>query len=153
VTVRLDPSRPWWAVARVQVSAELRTRLPADPGGDTAAQSRFSALRAFQILACQVKTGVDCTQSSHFGVLFTSLPNAFPSVAPRPRVPELLMGSFAVPKTNATYIRLRVLTNQCTGAPDYQGDLDDDPLNVTDCQAGSTQDDNVRAAELQVFQK
>ena len=27
VTVRLDPSRPWWAVARVQISAELRTRL------------------------------------------------------------------------------------------------------------------------------
>jgi extracellular elastinolytic metalloproteinase len=153
VTVRLDTSRPWWQVARVQVSAELRTRLPADPGGDTATQNRFSALRAFQILACQVKAGVDCTLSSDFSVLFTSPPDTFPSVAPRPRVPELLMGSFAVPKTTATYIRLRVLTNQCTGGPDYQGDLDDDPLNVTDCQAGSTQDDNVRAAELQVFQK
>jgi extracellular elastinolytic metalloproteinase len=153
VTVRLDPSRPWWQVARVQVSAELRTRLPADPGGDTTTQNRFSALRSFQILACQVKAGVNCTQSSDFSVLFTSPPDTFPSVAPRPRVPELLIGSFAVPKTSATYIRLRVLTNQCTGAPDYQGDLDDDPLNVTDCEDGSTQDDNVRAAELQVFQK
>jgi hypothetical protein len=28
---------------------------------------------------------------------------------------------------------LRVLTNQCTGTPAYQGDQDDDPLNVTDC--------------------
>jgi hypothetical protein len=46
-----------------------------------------------------------------------------------------------------------VLTNQCTGTPDYQGDQDDDPLNVTDCEDGSTQDDNVRAAELQVFGK
>jgi extracellular elastinolytic metalloproteinase len=153
VTVRLDPSRPWWQVARVQVSAELRTRLPADPAGDTATQSRFSALRQFQILACQVKAGVDCTQSSDFNVLFTSPPDTFPSVAPRPRVPELVMRSFAVPKTSATYIRLRVLTNQCTGTPDYQGDLDDDPLNVTDCEDGSTQDDNVRAAELQVFQR
>jgi extracellular elastinolytic metalloproteinase len=153
VTVRLDPSRTWWQVARVQVSAELRTRLPADPGGDTATQSRFSALRSFEIRSCQIKAGVDCTQDSQFALLYTSPADAFPSVAPRPRVPELVMRSVTVPKTNATYIRLRVLTNQCTGAPDYQGDLDDDPLNVTDCQAGSTQDDNVRAAELQVFLK
>jgi extracellular elastinolytic metalloproteinase len=152
VTVRLDPSRPWWQVARVQVSAELRTRIPTDPA-DGATQSRFSALRSFEIRSCQVKAGVDCTQDSQFTLLLTSPADAFPSVAPRPRVPELLMGSFVVPKTSATYIRLRVLTNQCTGAPDYQGDLDDDPLNVTDCQAGSMQDDNVRAAELQVFQK
>ena len=40
---------------------------------------------------------------------------------------------------------------QCTGAPAYQGDQDDDPRNITDCDAGSTQDDNVRAAELQLF--
>ena len=153
VTVRLDPSKPWHQVARIQVSAELRTRLPDDPGGDTATQNRFSALRQFQVLTCQVKAGVDCTQPSQFSVLFTSPPDAFPSIAPRPRVPELVMRSFTVPKTNATYLRLRVLTNQCTGAPDYQGDQDDDPLNVTDCEDGSTQDDNVRAAELQVFGK
>jgi hypothetical protein len=48
-------------------------------------------------------------------------------------------------------VRLRVLTNQCTGTPAYLGDQDDDPGNVTDCIAGSTQDDNVRAAELQLF--
>jgi extracellular elastinolytic metalloproteinase len=151
VTVRLDPGKPWHQVARVQVSAELRTRIPADPGGDTAAQSRFSALRQFQILTCQARQGVDCTQDSQFSVLFTSAPDVFPSVAPRPRVPELLMKSFTVPKTNATHVRLRVLTNQCTGAPDYQGDQDDDPLNVTDCEDGSIQDTIVRAAELQVF--
>ena len=153
VTVRLDPSKPWHQVARIQVSAELRTRLPDDPGGDTAAQNRFSALRQFQVLTCEVKAGVDCTQPSQFSVLFTSPPDAFPSIAPRPRVPELVMRSFTVPKTKATYVRLRVLTNQCTGAPDYQGDQDDDPLNVTDCEDGSAQDDNVRAAELQVFGK
>jgi extracellular elastinolytic metalloproteinase len=44
-----------------------------------------------------------------------------------------------------------VLANQCTGAPEYQGDQDDDPRSNSDCSAGSTQDDNVRAAELQVF--
>ena len=61
------------------------------------------------------------------------------------------MRSFVVPSTQATHVRLRVLTNQCTGGPTYQGDQDDDPLNITDCDDGSTQDDNVRAAELQVF--
>ena len=30
-------------------------------------------------------------------------------------------------------------------------DQDDDPRNVTDCEDGSTQDTNVRAAELQLF--
>ena len=30
----------------------------------------------------------------------------------------------------ATHVRFVVLTNQCTGAPDYQGDQDDDPINV-----------------------
>jgi extracellular elastinolytic metalloproteinase len=44
-----------------------------------------------------------------------------------------------------------VLTNQCTGTPAYQGDQDDDPLNATDCDDCSTQDENLRAAELQVF--
>ncbi len=52
---------------------------------------------------------------------------------------------------SSTPVRLRVLINQCTGTPGYQGDQDDDPRNVTDCGDGSVQDDNVRAAELQVF--
>ena len=37
--------------------------------------------------------------------------------------------------------------------PVAQGDQDDDPRNVTDCSAGSAQDDIVRAAELQVFKR
>ena len=61
------------------------------------------------------------------------------------------MRSFAVPETRATHVRLRVLTNQCTGQPAYQGDLDDDPAERRGLRDGSTQDDNVRAAELQVF--
>jgi extracellular elastinolytic metalloproteinase len=47
-----------------------------------------------------------------------------------------------------------VVTNECTGTPGYQGDQDDDPGNtVTSCSTGSAQAGNVRAAELQVFQK
>jgi extracellular elastinolytic metalloproteinase len=153
VTVRLDPSRRAVTFRRVQVSAMLRTQRPwtgstpnPDPG-----QNRFSALRQFQILACEARRGVDCTQAAQFHSVFTSPPDAFPSGVPRPRAPELILRSFAVPQTRATYVRLRVLTNQCTGTPAYQGDQDDDPMNVTDCEDGSTQDNNVRAAELQVF--
>jgi len=83
--------------------------------------------------------------------VFTGAVDAFPARVPRPRAPELMMRSFTVPETRATHVRLRVLTNQCTGQPAYQGDLDDDPMNDADCRTGSTQDDNVRAAELQVF--
>jgi len=151
VTVRLDPSQPVQNVRRIQVSAMLRTRLPNDPGGDTAAQNRFTALRQFQLLACRAEGGVDCTQDRDFKVVFTSAANAFPSVAPRPRAPDLIIRSFDIPRVRATHVRLRVLTNQCTGTPVYAGDQDDDPLNTTDCAAGSVQDDNVRAAELQVF--
>jgi hypothetical protein len=149
VTVRLDPSRPWWQVARVQVSALLR---PQTSGSDPA-QSRFSALRSFQLLSCEVKAGVTCANDADFHLLFSSPADAFPATVPRPVAPVLIMRSFDVPKTKATFVRLVVVTNQCTGTPGYAGDQDDDPANTTDCVAGSVQDENVRAAELQVFQK
>ena len=134
---------------RIQVSAMLRTRRAGDRTDPS--QSRFSALRQFELLACDARGAVDCSQLSQFTSVFTSAADAVPSAIPRPRAPELIIRSFAVPSTRATHVRLRVLTNQCTGAPAYQGDQDDDPRNTTDCDDGSTQDDNVRAAELQVF--
>jgi extracellular elastinolytic metalloproteinase len=153
VTVRLDPSRRAVTFRRVQVSALLRTARPwfgQGPNPDPS-QNRFSALRQFEILACEVRGAVDCTQDAQFRSVFTSPADAFPSTVPRPRAPDMTLRSFAVPDTRASYVRLRVLTNQCTGQPAYQGDQDDDPANVTDCRDGSVQDDNVRAAELQVF--
>ena len=55
-------------------------------------------------------------------------------------------------------MRLRVLNNQCTGAPDYPGEQDDDPANSTDCAettiaSQSGNGERVRAAELQVFSR
>ncbi len=96
---------------------------------------------------------MDCTNDADFHVLFTSAPDAFPATVPRPVAPVLIMRSFDVPKTKATFVRLVVLTNQCTGTPGYAGDQDDDPGNSTDCSTASVQAQNVRAAELQVFQK
>jgi hypothetical protein len=151
VTVRLDPSRPWHVISRIQVSAQIRPQIANDPGGDTAAQSRFSALRAFEVWTCTIRAGVDCTGNDQFQRAFVSPDDAFPAVEPRPRAPELKLESFRIDPTTASVVQFRVRTNQCTGAPDYQGDQDDDPNNVTDCSDGSPQALNVRAAEFQVF--
>jgi extracellular elastinolytic metalloproteinase len=155
VTVELDQSEPSWTIDRVQVSALLRPQLPnpnpKQPNPDPA-QSRFSALRQFRILTCTATGSVECSETADFTEVFTSAADAFPSVQPRPRAPDQILRSFDIPPTEATHVRLVVVTNQCTGGPDFQGDQDDDPRNITDCSAGSTQDLNVRAAELQVFE-
>jgi extracellular elastinolytic metalloproteinase len=153
VTVRLDPSRDTQEIGRVQVSALLRPANPQDPGGDTGPQNRFSALRQFQLLTCTLGKGVDCSQDSQFKPIFTSAGNAFPSVAPRPVAPTLIMRSFNIPDVKASFLRLRVVTNQCTGQPAFRGDQDNDPGNVTDCVQGSPQGTIVRASELQAFKK
>ena len=121
-----------------------------------AGQNRFTALRRFAIQTCTAEAPGDCSVSSDFTTVFTSPADAFPSVRPRPRAPGLILRSFDLtgpgPEPSATHVRFVVLTNQCTGAPAYQGDQDDDPINITDCSAGSVQDLTVRAAELQIFE-
>jgi uncharacterized repeat protein (TIGR01451 family) len=150
VTVKLGGSAPK-TIGRVQVSAMLRpadANDPNDPGG----QSRFSALRQFEVLTCTASpTNPNCVNPLGFTKIFTSPADAFPGTRPRPLAPDLIIRSFTVPTTQATHVRLRVVNNQCTGGPKYQGDQDDDPANNTDCKSGSAQDDNVRAAEFQVF--
>jgi hypothetical protein len=136
-------------VRRVQVSAMLRPPITGDP--DPGTQSRFSALRQFRVLACEAKGTVDCSRAADFTPVFTSPADAFPSIAPRPRAPELIIRSFDLPPTRATHLRLEVVTNQCTGAPDYAGEQDSDPRANTDCSTASPQARNVRAAEFQAF--
>ena len=65
--------------------------------------------------------------------------------------PNLTLRTFDVPDTTASAVRLVALENQCTGAPAYAGEQDNDPVNDTDCKAGSDADLSVRAAELEVF--
>ncbi len=136
-------------VDRVQVSAMLRPPLLGDP--DSGTQARVSALRQFRVLACTASGAVDCADSADFSAVFTSASDAFPSVAPRPRAPELILRAFDIPDTTATHLRLEVLTNQCTGAPAYAGEQDADPRADTDCSTASAQARNVRVAEFQAF--
>ena len=147
VTVDLagtDPLR----VTRVNVSALLRPAIAgnADPG----AQNRFSALRSFQLLACNAETA-DCSTDAGFTPVFTSPADAFPAQAFRPVAPDLNLRQFTIPPTLATALRLRVLTSQCTGNPLYAGEQDSDPAAATDCAANSPFRTQVRIAEFQAF--
>jgi extracellular elastinolytic metalloproteinase len=151
VTVRLDPSEPSHRIERIQVSAMLRHPIPTDPGADRGGQNRYSALRQFELWTCRATPARNCSSDAGFSLNFTSPADAFPAIAPRPRAPDLIIRSFDIPDVRASHVRLVVVHNQCTGGPDFQGDQDDDPANVTDCEDGSAQDGNVRAAELQVF--
>jgi extracellular elastinolytic metalloproteinase len=122
-------------------------------------QSRFSALRRFELWACNngsrfLHDGprMDCSQDSGFRKVYTSAANAFPGDVPRPASPILILRELDIPNTKATHLRLVVKTNQCTGGPEYQGDQDADPINNPDCDLNPTAGVRfVRAAELQAF--
>jgi extracellular elastinolytic metalloproteinase len=165
VTIDLAGSQPH-TVAEVQVSAVLRGALTEEDAGDSppdpGSQSRFSALRSFDVFTCNATTGIDCAKGEGFTKVFSSADDAFPSRRPRPKVSDLLLRPFDVRDSKATHVRLVVRDNQCTGGPDFQGETnpDSDPNFNPDCDTESfTADravlrppfDQVRAAELQVF--
>jgi extracellular elastinolytic metalloproteinase len=117
-------------------------------------ESRFSALRSFEIWACNAASGADCSTDAGFTKVYTSSPDAFPGDAPRPIGPQLILRDFSVLSFRATHVRLRVLTSQCTGGPAYQGEQDADPGNATDCDSNVSAASTrrfVRTAEIQVF--
>ncbi len=143
ISVDLSGSKPV-TIRTVAVSAELRPPLDVDPD----AASRFTALRRFAIEAC----AKSCTSpSASWKRVFTSRSDAFPAVRPRPVAPNEIMRAFRIKPTKATALRLVVLENQCTGYAGYAGQIDKDPLNVTDCKAGSDRGTIAHVAELQAF--
>ena len=161
VTVRLGDEPV--LVEEVQVSAALRPTDAEDE--DSKAQSRFSALRSFDILACNAaENGNTCDEDeAEFDVIYRSAPDAFPGVRPRPTAPDLALRAFQVRAVEATHIRIRVRDNQCTGGPDYTGEanpVNDPVFSNPDCASEESTPDRavlnppreqVRVAELQVF--
>ncbi len=130
-------------VRYIQVSAML-----------SAGNSRFSALRSFEIWACNNKGAGDCTTNAGYSKVYSSPDNAFPGDPPRPVAPHLILRKFNVPDFSATHIRFVVKTSQCTGTPAFQGNQDADPANDADCDtnvAANSTRNLVRSAELQVF--
>ena len=126
-------------------------------------QNRFTALRSFEVLACDATTGKACDPATpaDWTSVLVSQPHAFPSVNPRPVAPDLAMRAWKIPKVNATHVLFRVKTNQCSGQASYQGEQDNDPQYSTDCRVTSLastgtvalprRDTDVRAAELELL--
>jgi extracellular elastinolytic metalloproteinase len=102
------------------------------------------------VLTCDATKGADCTKDENYRNVVTSPADAFPGGAFRPKTPQLIIKSFAVRPSNATHVKLRALTSQCTGAAIYAGEQDNDPRSTTDC-AASFEGTQVQAAEFQVF--
>lgn len=141
VTVDLAGTDPQ-QITHVEVSAMLGPGL-----------SRFTALRAFEVWACNAAKA-DCSTDAGYSLVYTSPADAFPGDAPRPNGPQLIMRDFKIPKTKATHLRLRVLTNQCTGGPAYQGEQDAEPTTATDCDTNVAANSSrrfVRVAEFEAF--
>lgn len=147
VTVDLAGDAPA-LVSSMNVSALLRPAIAGDvdPGG----QNRFTALRSFEVLACNAAVA-DCSQDGSYQQVFVSAPDAFPAAEFRPVASQLNLRSFTLTPTLATHLRLRVLTSQCTGNPLYAGEQDADPRASTDCATASPFAQVVRIAEFQAF--
>ncbi|RKT53775.1 M36 family metallopeptidase [Saccharothrix australiensis] len=149
VTVDLAGDRPQ-VVRRVQVSALLRPAV--EPDADPGPQNRFTALRRFEVLACDATAGSSCADPADFRVAYTSPADAFPADVPRPTAPDLTTRRFPIPPTRATHLRIRVVGNQCTDGPDYAGSRHDDPRSTSDCATGNpVVARTVRIAEFQAF--
>ncbi|RSM67676.1 peptidase M36 [Actinoplanes sp. ATCC 53533] len=128
-----------------------RVQLSAFPGAGGTTASMYSTVRRFEILTCNATAGADCATDAGYRVAYTSPANAFDTAQFRPKVPNLLMKSFPVRPTLATHVKLRVLTNQCTGNPLYAGEQENDPRAATDCATVAPAAANVVAAEFEVF--
>ena len=130
-------------IRHVQVSALLANNV-----------NRFTALRQFELWACNADEGDDCSSDAGFSLVYSSPADAFPGDPPRPVAPHMLLRAFDIPDTQATHLRLVVKTNQCTGGPAFQGDQDADPASNSDCDSNVAPNSSrnfVRAAELQAF--
>ncbi|MGH3458145.1 M36 family metallopeptidase [Aeromicrobium sp.] len=161
VTVKLSTTPE--DVSKVKLSAALR---PTDgENEDSGSQSRFSALRSFEILACDATVGDNtcADDEAEFDIIYRSSADAFPGVRPRPAAADLTLRGFDVTDVQATHIRIRVRDNQCTGGPLYQAETNpsNDPVfSNPDCDSEEQTPDRavlnppyeqVRIAELQVF--
>ncbi|WP_306205235.1 M36 family metallopeptidase [Actinoplanes sp. RD1] len=128
-----------------------RVQLSSFPGAGATTASMYSTMRQFEILTCNAAAGADCASDAGYRVAYTSPANAFETSTFRPKVPNLIMKSFAVRPANATHVKLRVLTNQCTGNPAYAGEQENDPRSLSDCATGAPAAANTVASEFQVF--
>jgi extracellular elastinolytic metalloproteinase len=131
----------------------LRSGVVALPALTNVSQNRFTALRQFEVWACNAEKD-DCSTSAGFDLVYTSRDDAFPGDPPRPVAPHMILREFDIPNVKATHLRLVAVTSQCTSGPAFQGEQDADPTFTTDCNsnvATGASRSFVRAAEFQAF--
>jgi extracellular elastinolytic metalloproteinase len=125
-------------------------------------QNRFTAVRQFELWACNADEGDNCSTDAGYSRVYTSPANAFPGDPPRPVAPHLILRKFDTPNFEATHVRFVAKTTQCTGTPAFQGDQDADPGVNSDCDTNASPGSAtavrstrsfVRAAEFQVFDR
>jgi hypothetical protein len=156
-TVASAPSVPVQGVqVTIALAGEQSFRLAKASAMLLPGQSRFTALRQFELYACTAGNAAnptcDGSTSAGWHRFLRSHPDAFAAPNPRPSAPDLTLRTFEIPTSSATHVKLVVLANQCTGNPGYQGEQHDDPLAPSsDCRSTPTGSDEVRAAELQLL--
>ncbi len=149
VTIDLAGDAPQ-RLTRAQVSAALGPVYDPIARADQG-QNRFTALRQFDLWSCN-EWFADCSTNAGFNRIYASAADFFPSDAPRPTQPTLLLREFTFSPVQATHLQLVTRNSQCTGGPAFQGEQDADPFNATDCDAAGPETTRfVRAAELQAF--
>jgi extracellular elastinolytic metalloproteinase len=125
-------------------------------------QNRFTAVRQFELWACNADEGGNCSTDAGYHRVYTSPANAFPGDPPRPVAPHMILRRFDTPNFEATHVRFVVKTTQCTGTTAFQGDQDADPGVNSDCDSNASAGSATavrstrafaRAAELQVFDR
>ena len=121
-----------------------------------AGNSRFSALRQFQLQACNAERATTARRPQASRPSTRAAANSFPGDPPRPVAPQLILRKFDVPNFEATHIRFVVKTNQCTGSPPIPGRAG----CGSDCYDGlrlerstDTTRSLARTAEFQVFDR
>jgi extracellular elastinolytic metalloproteinase len=157
-------------VKDVQVSTLNRPQETGD-SYDSIAQNRFAALYRFEIKTCDATSGKACEDDGDYTTVYTSPEEggSFPAGRPRPTSPDLNIRAFDVQDTDATHVRIVVLSNHCIGNPTYSGAENPvgEPLSDPDCVSGftaakltgpdtndpinNTQAHRVRIAEVQAF--
>ena len=125
-------------------------------------QNRFTAVRQFELWACNADEGDNCATDAGYSRVYTSPANAFPGDPPRPVAPHLILRKFDTPNFEATHVRFVAKTTQCTGTAAFQEDQDADPGVNSDCDTNASAGSAtavrstrsfVRAAEFQVFDR
>jgi len=143
VTVAFTGKRTFQKIAVSALHHPAQT-LPENQG--TEIEGRLLGVRAFDVQASG-------DGGRTWQTVYRSSPDFFPSNAPRPTAPDLVLRSFSLPHpVTADAVRLVVRSNACTGGKDFNHEQEDDPTNPSDCRSTATNGTSVTVTEFEVFQ-